>query len=164
MWNGNDWMNYGRFLYSYNSSNYFTHGFYELWDNGSWILGDGVIEINNPDGFVDHLLTNEVYVYYSKISNVEDDEFNLEEYELSQNYPNPFNPNTTINYSISNPGYVTLKVYDILGKEVTSLVNEEKPAGIYEIEFDGRNLASGIYIYKLSVNNYSDSKKLILLK
>jgi flagellar hook assembly protein FlgD len=60
--------------------------------------------------------------------------------------------------------FVTLKVYDVLGKEVATLVNEEKQAGVYEIEFDGRNLSSGVYFYKLTAGNYSQTKKMILLR
>ncbi len=87
---------------------------------------------------------------------------------LHQNYPNPFNPVTKILYSIPNQSMVTLKVYDILGKEVATLVNEEKPTGSYKVEFDGSNLTSGIYLYKLTASggagNFTETKKLVLLK
>jgi hypothetical protein len=86
------------------------------------------------------------------------------DYALSQNYPNPFNPTTTINYSIKTAGEVTLKVYDMLGTEVASLVNEIKEAGNYSVEFNAVELPSGIYVYRLSTNNFVDTKKLILLK
>ncbi len=85
-------------------------------------------------------------------------------YEISQNYPNPFNPSTTINYQIPQTGFVTLKIYDILGKEVTTLVNEQKNQGRYSINFDASRLASGVYIYQLRVNVYVSSKKMLLLK
>ncbi len=85
-------------------------------------------------------------------------------YDLSQNFPNPFNPATTINYRLPQTGFVTLKIYDILGKEVTTLVNERKTSGRYSVNFDGSGLASGIYIYQLRVNDYVSSKKMILLK
>jgi hypothetical protein len=85
-------------------------------------------------------------------------------YELYQNYPNPFNPITTIKYQIPKPGLVTLKVYDILGKEVAPLVNENKIEGTYNISFDASRFASGIYIYQLRVSEYVSSKKMILLK
>lgn len=83
---------------------------------------------------------------------------------LSQNYPNPFNPNTNINYSISQTSFVTLKVYDLLGKEVAILVNEVKPIGNYETEFDGSNLSSGVYFYRMQAGSFSDTKKFILLR
>ncbi len=85
-------------------------------------------------------------------------------FSLGQNYPNPFNPSTTISYSIPQRSYVTLKVYDMLGKEVSVLVNEEKNAGSYIIKFNGSTLSSGIYFYKLQAGNFTQTKKLILLK
>ncbi len=88
----------------------------------------------------------------------------VESYDLAQNYPNPFNPSTTIKYQIPEDGMVTMKIYDILGKEVKSLVNEQKVTGRYEIQFDASNLASGVYIYRLQVNNFVSSKKMILLR
>ena len=83
---------------------------------------------------------------------------------LNQNYPNPFNPVTTIKYQIPENGTVTLKVYDILGKEITTLVNDFKTKGRYEVKFDGSELASGVYIYKINVNSFTDSKKFMLMK
>jgi photosystem II stability/assembly factor-like uncharacterized protein len=86
------------------------------------------------------------------------------EYSLSQNYPNPFNPTTVINYQIPVSGHVTLKVYDILGNEIASLVNEEKPAGQYFVNFSPRNYSSGIYFYVIHSGSFSETKKLIFLK
>jgi len=83
---------------------------------------------------------------------------------LGQNFPNPFNPTTTIKYSIPASGYVSLKVYDIIGNEVAKLVDETKPAGNYQIDFDASMLNSGIYFYKMQSGNFMDTKKLILLK
>jgi len=90
-------------------------------------------------------------------------------FSLSQNYPNPFNPSTKIRFTIPQDERletqnVSMKVYDVLGNEIATLVNEEKPAGNYEINFDASNLASGIYIYRLTSGNFTASKKLILLK
>jgi len=83
---------------------------------------------------------------------------------LTQNYPNPFNPTTNLEFGISKLGFVSLKVYDLLGKEVTTLVNEIKPAGLYEVEFDGSILPSGIYYYKLEAGSFSETKKMLLIK
>ena len=85
-------------------------------------------------------------------------------YQLSQNYPNPFNPTTTISFTIPKEGFVQLKVYDILGKEVASLVNEEKTAGTYSVRFDGKDFSSGIYFYHLQVGEFTSTKKFILMK
>ncbi|RJP61082.1 MAG: T9SS C-terminal target domain-containing protein [Ignavibacteriales bacterium] len=85
-------------------------------------------------------------------------------YSLHQNYPNPFNPSTVISYSLMEKGHVSLKVYDTIGEEVMSLVNEEKSAGNYDVTFDARNLTSGIYLYKLECNGIVLSRKMILIK
>ena len=86
------------------------------------------------------------------------------EYALVQNYPNPFNPSTTIEYAIPERSNVTIKVFDILGREVAILVNEEKKAGNYKIDFNASNLTSGIYFYKIEAGKFKETKKLILLK
>jgi hypothetical protein len=94
------------------------------------------------------------------------------EFKLEQNYPNPFNPTTTIQYQIpaspkSSPKErtsVTLKVYDILGSEVATLVNEEQEAGYKEVQFNGSNFASGMYVYRIQAGEYISSKKMMLLK
>ena len=88
----------------------------------------------------------------------------VKEYVLVQNYPNPFNPTTTINYQIPKDGFVTLKIYDVLGREVAVLVNENKSTGRYNINFNAGNLASGAYLYQLKVNDFVSTKKLVLLK
>ncbi|HED36680.1 MAG TPA: T9SS type A sorting domain-containing protein [Ignavibacteria bacterium] len=85
-------------------------------------------------------------------------------YNLSQNYPDPFNPTTTINYTVPKNSFVIIRVYDILGNEVTTLVNEEKSVGNYNVQFNGSNLASGIYFYSMHAGNYVETKKLILMK
>jgi hypothetical protein len=85
-------------------------------------------------------------------------------YELNQNYPNPFNPSTNITYAIPQDGYVSLKIYDVLGREVKTLVNEFKKADMHIVNVDGRDLSSGIYYYKLSVAGYSEIKKMMYIK
>jgi hypothetical protein len=86
------------------------------------------------------------------------------EYSLSQNYPNPFNPSTTIAYSILKDGFVTLKVYDVLGEEVVTVINEVQSAGTREITFDASALSSGVYYYQLVSGEFTSTKKLILMK
>ncbi|MBI5403403.1 MAG: T9SS type A sorting domain-containing protein [Ignavibacteriae bacterium] len=89
-----------------------------------------------------------------------------DEFKLVQNYPNPFNPSTTINYSIKENTFVSLKVYNLMGQEITTLVNMNKPAGYYSINFDSKEygLSSGVYFYKLTAGNFSDTKKMIITK
>jgi hypothetical protein len=99
---------------------------------------------------------------------IEDAFVNPSTFSLSQNYPNPFNPSTTIQFAISNRQFVTLKVYDLIGKEIATLVNEYKSAGSYEVEFKPassiKNLASGIYFYRLQAGDFVITKKMTLLK
>jgi hypothetical protein len=88
----------------------------------------------------------------------------VREYRLSQNYPNPFNPLTKISYDIPKPGFVTVKIYDMLGKEIAVLVNETKSQGRYIVEFDGSSFSSGTYFYRLESNGYIATKKMLLIK
>ena len=85
-------------------------------------------------------------------------------YSLNQNFPNPFNPSTKIRYSIKDVVFVNLVIYDILGRRIETLVNEEKSPGEYEINFSGHNLASGVYLYKLTAGTFTQIKKMQILK
>lgn len=124
--------------------------------------------------FVDNSAVSGKYTYRikqidldgsSNYSNIVDVDLSLPvEFSLSQNYPNPFNPSTTISYKIAKQGLVNLTVYNILGKEVAMLVNEVQSPGKYEVEFNAKNLSSGIYFYKLSTDNFTATKKLTLMK
>ncbi len=110
--------------------------------------------------------------WFNVLTDVKGDGISLPtQFKLFQNYPNPFNPTTTIKYSIpsvetrhASSLHVSLKVFDILGREVVTLVNEEKQPGNYKVKFDGSNLASGVYLYRLSTSEYTSVKKLILMK
>jgi len=85
-------------------------------------------------------------------------------YSLLQNYPNPFNPSTIISYQLPKSGLVTLKIYDVLGREVSTLVNEQKTAGTYKVEFNGIQLSSGVYFYRLTTADFMQTKKMIFIK
>ncbi len=95
---------------------------------------------------------------------VEDGQTLVTNYSLEQNYPNPFNPSTTIEFNLQEKSFVSLKVYDVLGKEVATLVNGVQEAGANEVTFNASDLASGMYIYKLEAGNFSSAKKMMLLK
>jgi len=104
-------------------------------------------------------------IQYGEILQVENRAVNIPiHFSLLQNYPNPFNPTTDINYSIPKSGFVKIKVYDLLGREVTTLVNEFKPAGNYHVQFNAGKLVSGVYFYRMESGEYSQTKKLLLLK
>ena len=95
---------------------------------------------------------------------VDGDNSIVNDFTLFQNYPNPFNPATNIKFNLPASGFVTLKVYDILGNELSTLVNEHLNSGTYSTEFKGENLASGIYIYSIRMDGLVQSRKMILLK
>lgn len=125
----------------------------------------------------DYLLAGGTSVWRTENSTITDvilDKSIIESFDIFQNYPNPFNPTTIIKYQVPELSYITIKVYDVLGNEIASFVNEEKQAGSYEVEFSaiagsasGGNvltLTSGIYFYQLRAGNYTDTKKMILLR
>jgi len=88
----------------------------------------------------------------------------ITDYKLTQNYPNPFNPTTTLKYQLPASSKVTLKVYDVLGNEVATLLNEEKEAGTYEVMFEASNYSSGVYFYRLQAGSFVETKKMVLMK
>ncbi|MGQ9642780.1 MAG: T9SS type A sorting domain-containing protein, partial [Ignavibacterium sp.] len=147
--------------------------------NGEWksigfVPGAGTTTENRTYNFSDKNLTKGKYLYrlkqvdfngtfeYSKI--IEVDVVSPAKFELAQNYPNPFNPNTSISFTIPQSGNVKLSVYNLLGQEITTLVNEYKEAGTHNIEFNATNLNSGVYLYKLESNGLTLTKKMTLLK
>jgi len=150
------------------------------WESIGFVPGFGITTEPKSYSFIDENVSSGNYKYrlkqidfdgtftYSNEIEVEVD-FTPKEFVLYQNYPNPFNPSTVIKYEI--PGQtrndnilVVLKVYDVLGNEVATLVNEEKPAGNYDVEFDATGLPSGIYFYLLKANHFTEAKQMILLK
>ncbi|MDH3268542.1 MAG: T9SS type A sorting domain-containing protein, partial [Ignavibacteria bacterium] len=145
------------------------------WINLGFVDGNGTSTETKFYSFTDNTVTTGSYSYRLKQVDF-DGTFRFYElgnvvevstpftYNLSQNYPNPFNPSTTIAWQLKNDGLVTIKVYDQLGKEVATLVNEEKAAGSYEIEFNASSLASGVYYYRINAGNFVDTKKMILMK
>ncbi len=115
-------------------------------------------------GYVDNANTGAVWVFVNQATDVKDEGMIINNFSLQQNYPNPFNPSTKIRFQLAEVGFTSLKVFDVLGKEVATLVNEEKPTGNYEIEFDATGLSSGIYFYKLQSNSFVKTNKMILIK
>jgi len=144
------------------------------WAKIGFIQGNGTTIKENIYNYADENI--ETGEYYYRLKQIDYDgsfEYSTElevvieifyDFNLEQNYPNPFNPGTSINYSIREKGLVNLKVFDILGKEVAVLINENQGAGNYSVQFNASNLPSGIYFYKITLGNYTATKKLILLK
>jgi hypothetical protein len=143
-------------LYNYDTNNNQTEQLQQTWADSAWI--------------------NEYKISYSysPVTVIDDNLILVNMYRLSNNYPNPFNPTTKINYQIPELSFITIKVYDVLGRYLASLVKEEKPAGSYTVEFsanggstsggDTYNLSSGIYFYRLEAGSFVETKKMILLK
>jgi predicted GH43/DUF377 family glycosyl hydrolase len=154
-----------------------NHGF-ELFRNGNkiaFVEGNGTTTEKQEYFYADKNLMEGIYNYrleqidFDGSRNIISNEINVyltlpEKFALEQNYPNPFNPTTVISYQLPVSSDVTLKVYDLLGREVATLVDEFIPAGKYEVEFDGSNLSGGTYFYRLRAGEVTASKKLILLK
>jgi hypothetical protein len=104
------------------------------------------------------------FYYSQKVTDVKTNTVTNRTFALSQNYPNPFNPATTITYELPTAGWVTLKVYDILGREVQTLVNNRQVAGSHSVAFNASRLTSGIYFYRMQCRNFMQTKKFVLLK
>ena len=126
---------------------------------------------------INYLLGQGKFDHLTAIDDQSETNLELKSFQLYQNYPNPFNPYTTISFSIptsptSSPlrkgrnevGFVTLTIYDVLGRKIATLLNEEMDPGYYEVSFSGSNLSSGTYFYKLSTQDYSETKSMVLLK
>ncbi|MHB8580205.1 MAG: T9SS type A sorting domain-containing protein [Ignavibacteriaceae bacterium] len=123
------------------------------------------VDAYNAYGDTTNATNNGVVFYTPTITGIFDKQNNTPNtFKLYQNYPNPFNPTTILKYSIPKSSIVTIKVYDLIGREVAVLVNEEKPAGDYSITFNASNLASGIYFYNMQAGSFEKTQKMILLK
>ena len=170
-----DQLTYGgdKYTYTYDAQSNITSVWHYVWLNSSWIPKDIV------DGYFGYILydsSGNEYQFLDSWYNITfirklivtgvDSNFGevVETYSLSQNYPNPFNPTTTIKYSIPKLSFVTIKIYDVLGSEVTTLVNEEKSVGNYELTWNAANLSSGVYFYRFQAGSFVQTRKMILLK
>ncbi|OGU71273.1 MAG: hypothetical protein A2V93_01445 [Ignavibacteria bacterium RBG_16_34_14] len=134
---------------------------------GNWIVKDVIPSTNIDFTFLnlgEYTIPGLKREITSPITGIEENTEERFSFNLEQNYPNPFNPSTNIKFRILNFGLVSLKVYDVLGVEVATLINEEKPAGVYEITFNASKLASGVYFYKLTTSEFQETKQMLLLK
>ncbi|MFC2085550.1 T9SS type A sorting domain-containing protein, partial [Bacteroidota bacterium] len=130
---------------------------------------DLLIRINTDKKLLNEVIISDIVLNNQKygsqiITNVNGNNLLIEKFDLAVAYPNPFNPSTTIKYSIPKQSFIQLRVFDAIGREVKTLVNKEQSPGNYELEFDGSNLSSGIYFYRLQADNYIETKKMILMK
>jgi len=138
-----------------------AHQIVPVWENLNNEPVKILIDLGN-DGIIDDTLS-----LINQLTGIGEDQGSLlspKSYNLAQNYPNPFNPVTTIKYSIPKTSNVLIKVFDVLGNEITILINEEKPVGTYELNWNAANLPSGVYFYRLQAGSFVETKKMILLK
>lgn len=132
----------------------------------AYIVGQGTSGLNsitvakNNDASAQNLFDTN----FSSIEGIYDNIISKINYNLYQNYPNPFNPSTALNYSISEQSNVSIKIYDVLGNVIFTLVNENKPKGNYKVEFNADNLSNGIYFYQMKSNEFIQTRKMLLLK
>lgn len=147
----------GKVVFTFTYTAPATEGAVTLYANGNSVNLNGA---NSNDQW--NFAQNKT-ISVSSATDIESEKYNLS-YDLKQNYPNPFNPTTTILYQIPQAGNVSLKVYNITGTEVAALVNGFKQPGSYSVEFDASTLTSGVYFYKIAVNNFSEIKKMVLLR
>jgi hypothetical protein len=140
---GNNW------IFQLSASSYGLSSTYFTDSNIGWAVGDYGTILKTTNGGV---------------SFINDNTFAPTGFYLYQNYPNPFNPSTRIQYAVSSWQFVSVKVYDILGKEIETLVSEEKPAGTYEVTWNAMNMPSGVYFYQIKAGSFIETKKMILLK
>jgi hypothetical protein len=154
------------FYYGYNYD-YLNKRHYVL-DAKDFVVSGELAIYDSTGTFVDNFITGvaprRVLLKYNNMPSSVSEENVVSSYLLEQNYPNPFNPNTKIKFTLPEATDVKLKVYDVLGTNVTTLLNENKAVGVYEIDFNGSQLSSGIYFYKLETKAFTQIKKMILMK
>jgi hypothetical protein len=141
------------------------NAFRYMYDSCPAIGSDGTLYIGLQEGFTFITHTQNLLAISDSVTDIKDEKIEtVKDYHLYQNYPNPFNPSTTVSYLISKAGNVSLKVFDLLGREIATLVNGYKNVGKYNVEFNGSNLSTGIYFYKLQAGDFISIKKMMFLK
>lgn len=163
-WDKSQWIPDTRYFYHYDSNKCFVNGTCEGWNSLIWIPYDGHFYRDYSYTYGASDRAAEITTYYSLPTNVKYNAEQIKGLELSPNYPNPFNPVTNIRFSIPENGAVELKVYNMLGQEISTLLNEYKVRGEYEIKFYASNLPSGVYLYRLKYSGAILSKKMLLQK
>ena len=165
-WLNGLWTNYRQSTITYDAhGNEFT-GNNTLWSGSSWVPTDNNLSLAVSDNTYDftgyRIIVSWILANTTEVSG---DMSNIVKgYSLSQNYPNPFNPSTTIIYQLPAQIHVTLKVFDVLGREIATLVNSVEQPGYKSVNFNANNFASGVYYYRLQAGNFIETKKLVLLR
>ena len=193
MWSNDQWTNSDLYTYTYNESGHELSWIYKYWSDGQWANADrsmytydanenlvsfssavwvvsvwtpspGVVQISNGVNGIESYEADSISIIY-RHANIPCEQISVPSiFILFQNYPNPFNATTTINYDVLRQTIVNIKVYDILGREVATLVNETESTGNYTATFNAINLASGVYFYRLQAGAFTQTKKMLVLK
>ena len=170
-WENGQLMDSYRRTYTYDGQGYLTSVWNYIWQNSAWtpmdFRGRGGFNVLDSAGNYYYLGRgyNFTLSYKMIVTGVESESENVPgTYTLFQNYPNPFNPCTKINWQMAARNQVTLKVYDVLGNEIATIVNEEKEAGYHSINFNASELPSGVYFYQLKAGSFIETKKMLLLR
>jgi hypothetical protein len=145
-WDGSAWVNRDKSSTTYDVNNNPIEEIGQTWNSTAWVISDKYLHT------------------YAPITAVNEGLNSVNSYTLSNNYPNPFNPSTTFEYSIHNQSRIIIKVFNILGNEIETLVNEEKPAGTYEVKWNAVDLPSGVYFYSIHSGYFEQTMKMLLLK
>ncbi len=160
-WITDRWVNYERFLFAYTLKRLVSQITYQRWEAAT-MRGSSSSEIALAEStWVDFQRQTGTYASTTDIGN---DPPSIHSFKLYGNYPNPFNPGTEVRFEVSGLGFVSLKIYDVLGKEIATLVNETLPAGNYKRRWEANGLPGGVYFYRLITDGFSDVKKMVLVK
>jgi hypothetical protein len=164
-WQNSTWTNYQQSTFTYDANGNEITGYNTQWSSSSWKPVDYNfdVNINGSDYYFYGYAINLSYIRVTTGVSADNNSI-IKGYSLSQNYPNPFNPNTTISYQLPTQSHVTLRVFDVLGREVAVLVNGIEQPGYKSVNFNAKGLASGVYLYSLQTDRYLANKTLLLLK
>jgi hypothetical protein len=165
-WTNNQWVNSLRYTHTYDANGNMAMGQGEIWQGGIWVpLNVGFVVADSAGNFYSWAGYKVLLRYRFNTTDVAHSGSEIPtQYELTQNYPNPFNPSTTIQYALPQRSHVTLTVFNTLGQQVTQLVNGEFEPGNHEVKFDGSNLSSGVYFYRIQAGEFIQTRKLLLLR
>ena len=175
-WSGGIWVDMTASYYTYDDNEHIIEVLTQRWNGSTWINSNRTSQSYDTNGnliasiYQNYFATSWtnffriLYSWQEFSTGVNAIDNNTRSYSLLDNYPNPFNPSTQINFSIAKQGSVSLKIYDLLGRNIATLLNEEKPAGHYTVEWNAEGYMSGIYFYQLTSGNYTQIKKMVLIK
>lgn len=164
-WVNNGWQNATKYSYEFDNNGNAVYGVYFVGNNNTWSPANGYFSFFYNDFHESMLLYGHaVNIKYTPVTDVKGNNIVIKSHELKQNFPNPFNPATNISFTIPRESFVTLKIYDALGRELSLLVNEKLTAGTYSKQWNAIGLPSGVYFYKLKADGYTETKKMNLLK